>query len=150
MGGFHWIANNWTVLLSAIGVVGGLLFNGFSLRSETKTRRITNLLTLTQNHREIWTELFRNPRLSRVLSPTADMTKLPITCDEETFVGFVILHLSSSYYALRDQLVVNPEGLRQDIRCFLSLPIPAVVWERLKLIQNDDFVEFVEHCRICR
>jgi len=144
MGGLHWIANNWPVLLSAIGVIGGLLFNGFSLRSETKTRRITNLLSLTQNHRELWSELYGNAQLSRVLDPAADTNNQPVTCDEEAFVNCVILHLSASYYALCDHLVVSPEGLRQDIRCFFSLPIPAMVWNASKVFQNNDFVEFVE------
>jgi len=147
MGGFHWIANNWPVLLSAIGVIGGLLFNGFSVLSETKARRITNLLTLTQNHRELWAELYRNPRLVRVLDPAADTAKQPVTCDEQTFVNSAILHLSASYHALREQLVVTPEGLRQDIRCFLSLPVPEAVWNSSKMFQNDDFEEYVEECR---
>src|SRR5262245_23265760 len=101
MGGIHWIANNWPLLVNAIGVIGGLLFNGFALRSETKARRITNLLVLTENHRELWTELYRNPRLSRVLDSDADLTSKGLTSDEEMFVTFVVLHLSSSYYALR-------------------------------------------------
>ena len=45
MGSLHWLAQNWFTLLNAIGVVGGLLFTGHSLRSETKTRRIANLLS---------------------------------------------------------------------------------------------------------
>lgn len=149
MGGFHWIANNWPILLSAVGVIGGLLFNGVSLRAETKARRTTNLIALTQNHREIWSEPRQNPKLSRVLDLKADTTGNPVTCDEETFVNSAILHLSCSYYAMQDGLVVKPDGLRQDIRCFFGLPVPAAVWERSKVFQNDDFVEFVDTCGRC-
>ena len=62
-----WFSENWFNLFSAVGIIGGLLFTAVSLRSETKTRRISNLLTLTQNHRELWAEMFRRPGLERVL-----------------------------------------------------------------------------------
>ena len=71
MGG--WIAQNWFNILSSIGIIGSLLFTGISLRSETTTRRIGNLLLLTQSQRELWSELFSHPRLARVLEPKADV-----------------------------------------------------------------------------
>jgi len=40
------------------------------------------------------------------------------------------------------------EGLRRDIAQFLSLPIPRDVWNKIKNVQNDDFVAFVESCRM--
>jgi len=125
----------------------GLLFTGYSLRSETKTRRIANLLTLTRNHRDIWTELYRNPRLARVLDANTDPTRQPIQRDEEIFVNLVIQHLNSAYYAMRDELAIKPEGLRRDVRQFFALPIPRVVWTELKALQDDRFVAFVEACR---
>ncbi len=59
----------------------------------------------------------------------------------------VIQHLNTVYYAMNDQLVVKVEGLRRDIAQFFSLPIPREVWEKIKVLQNDDFVAFVESCR---
>lgn len=147
MGGLRWIIENGFTLLNAVGVVGGLLFTGISLRSETKTRRVANLLTLTQNHRALWSEYFRNPQLARVLDALADTGKQPVNRDEEIFVNLVIQHLSSVFHALRDELVVKPEGLRRDVWWFFSLPIPLVVWERAKVLQNNAFVAFVEQCR---
>lgn len=147
MGGLRWTIENGFTLLNALGVVGGLLFTGISLHSETKTRRVANLLTLTQNHRALWSEYFRNPQLARVLDATADTGKLPVNRDEEIFVNLVIQHLSSVFHALRDELVVKPEGLRRDVWWFFSLPIPLVVWERAKVLQNDAFIAFVEQCR---
>jgi hypothetical protein len=29
----------------------------------------------------------------------------------------------------------------------MSLPIPRAIWEKVKVVQNDDFVAFVESCR---
>jgi len=147
MGGWRWIAENWIVVLNAIGVVGGLLFTGFSVRSETRTRRISNLLTITANHREIWAELYDRPRLTRVLDPSANLAKKPVRQDEELFVIFLILHAYSVYQAKKDGLFVKLKGLSKDIGWLFSLPIPQAIWEKMKVLQNDAFVAFVEQCR---
>ena len=133
--------------LNAVGVVSGLFFTASSFRSEAKTRRVANLLTITKNHRDIWADFYRNPELARVLDVSADVAKQPVTRDEEIFVNLVILHLSSVFHALKDELVVNQEGLRRDVWSFFSLPITLAVWERAKVLQNDAFVAFVEQCR---
>lgn len=147
MEGLHWLLNNWFTVLSAVGVVGGLFFTAFSLRSETKTRKISNLIAMTANHREIWKQLFQRPELARVVDSTADVTKRIITPDEEAFVSMVVIHTSSVYEALKDELLIKQEGLRRDVGLFISLPIPRVIWEKIKLVQNQDFVAFVEMCR---
>lgn len=147
MGSLRWLAQNWFTLLNAIGVVGGLLFTGHSLRSETKTRRIANLLSLTQGHRDIWKQVFTHPQLSRILDSKADTSAQPLTREEEIFVNLVIQHLSVVFHALRDELTIKPEGLRRDVWWFFSLPIPQAVWEKVKVLQNDQFVAYVEECR---
>lgn len=144
MGG--WIAQNWFNILSALGIIGSLLFTSVSLRSETKTRRISNLLVLTQNHRELWSELFSHPRLARVLEPKADISKQPITVEEGYYVNMIIQHLNSAFEATKSGLVIKPEGVTEDVRWLLSLPIPRAMWEKLRPLQNDDFVAFVEAC----
>lgn len=147
MGIGEWTSQNWFNLLSAVGIIGGLGFTAHSLRSETKTRRVANLLTITSNHREIWKVFLGDKELARVRDPLADTTKQPVTDAERVFVTFVILHMSSVFHAMSDQLVVKVEGLRRDIAQFLSLPIPREVWDKIKVLQNDDFVAFVESCR---
>ncbi len=142
-----WLAANWFTILSAVGIVGSLVFTAHSLRVETRTKRIANLLTITTNHREIWKEFVHRPELSRVLNASADLRKRAVTPPEEEFVNFVILHMSSVYYAMRDEMVIKLTGLRRDVKHFLSLPIPKAVWEKTKFFQNDDFVAFVEECR---
>ena len=143
----HWVAANLFNLLSAVGVIGSLWFTAISLRSETKTRRVANLLTITANHREIWSEFLKSDKLARVRDANADTLKQPVTEAERVFVTFVILHMSSVYHAMSDQLVVKVEGFRRDIAQFFSLPVPRDVWEKSKVLQNDDFVAFVESCR---
>ena len=141
-----WLTENWFTLLNAVGVVGGLFFTSISLRSETKTRKISNLLIMTSNHREVWKELLNRPHLARVLDESVDVSKQPITPEEWKFVSFVVLHTSSMYEALKDELVTKQQGLRRDVAAFFSLPIPKAVWEETRPFQNDDFAAFMESC----
>jgi hypothetical protein len=138
-----WLTHNWIDLLTAIG----LFLTAYSLHSETKTRRVANLLILTQNHRELWSDFSDRPDLTRVLDASADITREPITRDEKIFVNTVILHIHASYQAMRNGLVIKPEGVRRDVSSLLNLPIFEIVWEETKVLQNDDFVVFVESCR---
>ena len=139
MQSLRWLAENWFTLLNAVGVVGGLCFTGYSLHSEAKTRRVANLLTLTQSHRDVWKEMFHEPELKRILDPNADLNHRPVTREEEIFVTLVIQHLSIVLHAMRNDLTIPPEGLRRDVWQFFSLPIPGEVWEKLSILQNDAF-----------
>ena len=134
--------------LNAFGIIASLVFTATSLRSETKTRQIANLLKLTHNHRELWSELFSQPDLKRVLDMSADLSAHPITLKEHFFVNMAIQHLNSAYQAMKSGLVIEPEGVSEDIRWFFSLPIPKAIWDKIKLLQNDDFTEFVEQYRL--
>jgi hypothetical protein len=69
-----------------------------------------------------------------------------VTEAERVFVGMVIHHLNSVYYAMHDQLITKMEGVRRDVAQFFSLPIQRHVWEKIKVLQNNEFVEFVESC----
>jgi hypothetical protein len=144
MGIGEWISQNWFNLFSSVGIIGGLWFTAVSLRSEAKTRRVANFLTVTTNYREIWKEYFRNPELSRVLDPNVDVIKKPVTRTEELFVGQIIFHISNVFYAMKNDLLVEQEGSRRDIAQFLSLPVPRAVWTKTKLLQNQDFAVFIE------
>jgi len=140
----QWFTENWFDLFSSVGIIGGLWFTAVSLHSETKTRRIANLLTITANYREIWKGFFLTPALIRVIDPTADVIRQPVTPAEELFVGLIISHINSVFYASNDGLVVKWEGLRRDLKSFLSLPVPNAIWQQTKLLQNHDFVAFIE------
>ena len=123
-------------LISAIGIMGCLLFSTASFRPEAKTRRIANLLSITANHREVWRVFVSDKALVRVLSAFADIAPQAVTEAEQAFVTLVFAHISSVYYAMNDQLVINDDGLRRDIVQFLSLPIPRAVWEKSKCFRT--------------
>lgn len=147
MGISKWVVGNWFDLFQSAGIIGGLLFTGWSLLSETKTRRVNNLLAITKGHRDIWTEFYQRPEVKRVLADRADLGRDEITREEEIFVNLVILHLNCVFYARKTGLMFKLEGLRRDVGWFFSLPIPKAVWEKTKVLQNDKFVAFVESCR---
>jgi hypothetical protein len=140
----RWLAENWFNLFSSLGIIGGLWFTAVSLHSETKTRRVANLLTITASHREMWKQFFQFPALARVVDPSADVATNPITPAEELFVGLVISHLNSVFYASTDELVVKWEGVKRDVGQFFSLPIPKAVWQRTRTLQNQDFAAFID------
>lgn len=139
-----WLVENWFNLLSSIGIIASLLFTAFALHSETKTRRVANLLSITASHQEIWKELLRAPHLGRVIDPAADVSKEPVTRLEELYVGLIIAHVNSVYYATHGSLVVKWENWHQDVKNFFSLPVPKAVWTKTKLLQNQDFAAFIE------
>ena len=147
MGILHWVSDNWFTLLQSVGIIGGLLFTGVSLRLDAKTRRIGNLIRVTDAHRQIWSELYRRPELARVSDATVDLVRKPITPTEELFIGLLILHLNSSYHAMKDGVFIAPAGLRKDIQRFFARPMAKIVWEKMKPFQDNDFVRFVEMCR---
>ena len=141
-----WFTTNWFNLFSTIGVVGSLLFTAISLRAETKSRQIGNRLVLTQNHRELMLERLHNPKLVRISDLSPNLFEKPTTPDEAIYVNLVIQHVGSAYDALKAGLTIKPERLQQDVREFFSLPIPRAIWQKLRGMQNDDFVRFVEGC----
>ncbi len=148
MGFLEWVSHNWISLLQSAGIIGSLLFTGLTLRLDAKERRDSHVLSVTLAHRELWTNLYKRPELSRVLDPNADLTNRPVTHEEEMFVLLLIVHLNTAQEVLKSRKFAIEDGaLRRDIRWFLSLPIPEVVWEKTKGRQDSAFVSFVESCR---
>ena len=151
MGIGEWFSHDWFDILSAVSGIGGLWAAAFSIRKdararreETKARKISNLLAITANHREVWKEFFMTPKLARVMDSSADVHKGPVTPEERFFVSAVIAHTNSVYETLKDELLVKQEGLRRDVKQFFSLPVPRAVWSKTKLLQNQDFAAFIE------
>jgi len=146
VGIWGWIAENWFTLLSAVGIGGGLWYSGISSRAQTKTQQLTNLITMTQSHRELWRDFHRDSSLARVLDARADVSSHLITAGEEDFVVIVIQHLSSVYHGILIGLTIEPEGIQRDVHEFFSLPIPNAVWNKVRYLQDDKLVQFVENC----
>jgi hypothetical protein len=142
---YHWIGGHGFDLLEAVGIIASLIFAGLAFRREEKSRHTANLLAITAAHREIWSELFHQPKLARVLDPKADLAAQPVTTEESFFVTFLILHLNVTFKASVRRMFVTPEALTRDMRQFFSLPIPKAVWEKSRPLQDGTFVAFVEN-----
>lgn len=146
MGFGDWIGHNWFPLVQTASVAAALFVVALAFFLEARARRVGNLIQLTQAHRDLWERMYSQPELSRILDPKADPTTMPVTPEEEVFVVFLILHLSSTYYAMRSGLFPKFRGLRKDIERFFSLPVPRAVWARVKDLQDAPFARFVERC----
>lgn len=142
----HWLLAHGRDALEAVGIIAGLCFTAVSYRDDTKARQVTNLLTLTEQHREIWSRLTERRDLVRVLDASVDVKHAPPTLAEEIFVNHLILHLSASFRAIRTGLLLRPEKLQRDIHRFFTLPIPKAVWQQQRLLLDEDFARFVEDC----
>lgn len=139
-----WLSENWFSALQGIGIIGGIAFAAVSLRRETRARRLTDLLTLTSQHRDLWSEVHRRPELSRVLDPRADLLAQPVTKEEENFLLVVIVHFNTGWHLARENTFLSLDVLAQDARSFFSLPIPHAVWHETKRSRDPKFVEFIE------
>ena len=99
---------------------------------------------MTAAHREIWSRIVENPRLGRVLDPAANVKRKPPTLQERLLVQMVVLHVRSAFKASRLGLNIDEEDVAKDIRDFFSLPIPRVVWERVKVYQSPELRRFID------
>jgi hypothetical protein len=140
------IRHNWLSLFQTASIAAGFVFIAVAILFDARARRATNLIRLTEQHRELWERMYVEPDLARIFDADADPESKGLTAHEETFVIFIVLHLSTTYYAIRSGLIRNTRGLRNDIQRFFSLPIPRTVWERIKHLQDPPFVQFVERC----
>jgi len=143
-GAFGWLAQHGFDLISSFGIVAGLLFTSATYRSDTRSRRLSNLISLTQQHRAIWDNFIQKPALERVLNSNANLKTKPVTAEEDQFVGLLILHLYCWFRAVEADEVKDVEGLSRDIRAFFDLPIPRKIWYERREFYDADFAWFVE------
>ncbi len=141
-----WIGEHWLDLVQTAGIVGGLLFSGYVLWRDERSRKVSNLIALTEQHRNLWNGFVENPKLLRVLRPNANLENRPISKAEEVFVISLIVHLEAVHAAAKEGLFFPIEGLQRDVGNFFSLPIPAAVWAQNEKMRNADFRVFVQRC----
>src|SRR5262245_52353527 len=105
-----------------------MLFTALSLRRESKSRCLWNLLALKQEHRELWNAIHSRPDFARVLQDDVDLVAAPITNDEEIFLRQVIVHAATAWELVRDGTPLSLEAFRADVAQFFSLPLPCFAW----------------------
>jgi len=139
-----WLETNWFNLVQTVSIVVGLLFAGLSLRRDARSRRLSNLLVLKQEHRELWNTIHEKPGLARILQKEVDLVATPITNEEETFLRQLIVHVAVAWELIQDGTPLNLAGLRRDVAGVFSLPLPKLAWERAREAQNRRFMKFVD------
>ena len=144
MGILGWMGARWLDFLQTASIFVGFFTAVYTIRTNTKERKIGNLFALTTAHREIWSRLYERNELSRVLSESVNLRCDPITSEEELFVHTLILHLRAAFKARDLGMQFDDDAVAADIRQFFNRPIPRTVWERSKVFQDRKFVEFVE------
>lgn len=140
----EWFGSNWFNLLQTTGIVAGLFFTGRSFLLDTRIRRISNLLNITEHHRSIWQQVFEKPSLLRVLSEEPKLDAKPVTLEERVFVNLIILHLTAVLTAIRGKVHEQPAGQDEDLREFFSLPIPNKVWTDSKKFREPEVVAYLD------
>jgi len=141
-----WFQDNWFSLLQTIGIIGSLVFTGVSLRQETHSRRASDLLTLTEHHRDLWQEVYCRPGLGRIYAEEVDLISSPVTVAEERFLNEVIVHFHTAWQLVSQGSLLSLETMRVDARTFFMLPIPQAVWKQTKANRDSKFVHFIEKC----
>jgi len=141
------VGANWFNVVQSAGIVASLLFAAITLRQESKSRKLTALLALEEQHRELWSELHRRPELARILEPAPDLVGQPVTSAEAEYLNTVFVHFCTGWRLAAEHRILSEDDLGRDIAEFLKNPIPAQVWTRTTGIRERRFVAFVEKAR---
>lgn len=142
----QWFRDNWFALVQGVGIVAGLVFGAVTLRRDLRARRVGDLLALTQQHRELWSEVHRRPELARIMDPDADLVARPLTVAEERMVNLILVHFQTGWELARSGTFNTPENMAADVRGFFTLPLPRKVWQATKATRDPAFVRFVADC----
>ncbi len=120
------------------------MFTAVAVRRETRARRISDFLTLTGHHRELWSDVYRRSDLGRIFHPEIDLVAQPITLSENEFLNLVCVHFQAGWELAKAGSVLKLDILAKDAKWFFSLPLPRTVWEKTKDFRDKRFAHFVE------
>ncbi len=140
------VTGHWFDILQTGSILAGFFTAAYTMRTNTRERKIGNLFALTTAHREIWSRLYEQKELCRLLLPLVNLRSEPVTLEEELFVHTLILHVRTAFKAREYGMQFDDDAVAADIGQMFNRPIPHTVWERSKVFQDHDFVEFVERC----
>ena len=138
-----WAEDPAAILRLAFFTIGTILAI-ITLRKNTKSTQIGNLLSITQSHRDIWSKALEDEDLTAILSGDFDISD--ITRKQRMFINFIILHFASSFEAQKRGALIKAEQLRMDANSFFNLPAPNYIWKHQQKFQNSQFRNFVNDC----
>lgn len=142
---FTWLTEHWHSVLESVGIIGGLIFTGVTVRRDLEARRISEYLTLATQHRRLWGQLHRRKGLSRLLEPGRDLSENPLTREELNFLSLTFVHFHTSWLIGQEGgLLIPLPVLAKDAAHFFQLPGPSAVWQQERNAHQPEFVAFVE------
>lgn len=141
---FVWLKENWFSLSQVCGIVAGMLFTALTIRQESRRKKIGDLLTLNQQHQELWKEIQNSPALQRLLAPNADLVAEPVGIAEEEFLNRAFVHFYVGWLLIGSGALIRMDVFAKDVRAFFSLPVPQAVWDQTKAHRDVRFVRFVD------
>lgn len=145
MAGFiSWVQGNWSSVVGAVGIIGSLLFTAASFRADGRNRQVTNLLAISEWHRNLWSEAHQRKDLKRVFQKEIGSAGQSMSVAEIEFLDSAILHFETGWRLEKIMKRGELTLLARDAGEFFSLPLPRDVWERTKAFRNRRFVRFVE------
>jgi hypothetical protein len=139
-----WLDANWFTLVQSIGIIASILLTAATMRRDRRSRRISDHLALTTEHRELWADLHKRPDLTRVVSSEVDLLAEPLSTAEEEFLLLVIVHFHTGWLLAKQGSLVDLGVLAQDAGAFFRLPLPKMVWLRTRAIRDPAFVGFID------
>lgn len=139
-----WLKTEWFSLIQTVGVIGGLIFTGATVRRDARAREAENLLAFAERHRSLWSEIAGRPELHRIIEKNADLSINPITAAEYVALNVVIVHYELGWRMARSADRADLKPLSKDVQNFFALPLPRNVWNATKDCHSQRFVEFVE------
>jgi hypothetical protein len=139
-----WFRDNWFPLIQTIGIVGGLVFTALTIRQATNARKVSDLLALTEQHRELWNEVYNRPGLERIYAERVDLLASPVTMAEVRFLNEVIVHFHTGWQIACHGSLLTLQAMQADARTFFNLPLPHAVWQQTRDTRDPKFVRFIE------
>lgn len=140
----RWAAENWFSLIQSAGIVAGFWFTAAGYRRDVLARKTSDLLALTQEHRELWSEAHRRPDLARIFRNEVDLVASPVTTAEQEFLNLVFVHFETGWHLAKQGVATPLAVLTLDVQGFFRLPVVREVWDELRWSRNPAFVKYVD------
>jgi len=141
-----WFRDNWFPVIQTLGIVGSLVFTALSIRQATNARKASDLLTLTEQHRHLWNEVYSRPGLTRIYEEKIDLLANPVTVAETLFLNEVIVHFHTGWQLSCHGSLLTLQAMKADARTFFKLPLPHAVWRQTTGTRDPKFVHFIDAC----
>ena len=116
-----WVEANWFNAIQTAGIIGGLFMTASAAHRESKAREVQNLLSIAENHRELWGKINQNRELDRIFKSGADVLNLPPSVLEEETLNQIFLHFQTTWRIARVGGLISLHELSSDVRGFFSL-----------------------------